>query len=492
MYPDRDFNVDENPPASAKDLAQDLNLAPLVDAMSRGDTFIHRVVLTALLHASGDPAVVRFRQDNLDDALANESVVRRLYELAINVAAEQRRHFWMGQQTQPSRIVYRAVQGIQLYLPHLRELKELADEVQDHFVSDGFRALFATLIAELNEDYLDEVAQHTRELAFPEGAFMSVELGPGGNGQNHTLRDPRRRRRGWLGRFTGGGKVYSFSVPSRDEAGFEALTDLLNRGTNSIANEVGQAVDHLSSFFAALRTELAFYVGSLNLRAALHAKDERTCRPSVHRWEEEILEFTDLKDVALTLQGPARVVGNDSRATGCDLIVVTGANSGGKSTYLRSVGLAMLMANAGMFVTASSLSISLHSGLWTHFAREEDETLSKGKFEEEVARMSSIVDGVCPRQWVLLNESFSSTNEREGSSLAEQVINALADSDVRVLLVTHMFDLATALQTRRGDSALFLQATRAVAGSTSYRLVPGEPLPTGFASDIMARLGGFE
>jgi DNA mismatch repair ATPase MutS len=57
--------------------------------------------------------------------------------------------------------------------------------------------------------------------------------------------------------------------------------------------------------------------------------------------------------------------------------MITGANQGGKSTFLRAMGQAQLMAQAGMFAPAQALSVSVCSGVFTHFKREEDATMEK-------------------------------------------------------------------------------------------------------------------
>ena len=74
------------------------------------------------------------------------------------------------------------------------------------------------------------------------------------------------------------------------------------------------------------------------------------------------------------------------------MIVITGANEGGKSTFLRSVGAAQLMMQAGMFVAAETFGANVRDGVFTHFNREEDATLTRGRLEEELARMSAIVE----------------------------------------------------------------------------------------------------
>ena len=67
-----------------------------------------------------------------------------------------------------------------------------------------------------------------------------------------------------------------------------------------------------------------------------------------------------------------RIVGNDIEADGKNLIIVTGANQGGKTTFLRSLGLAQLMMQCGMFAPAARLEANIVDGLFTHFKREED------------------------------------------------------------------------------------------------------------------------
>jgi DNA mismatch repair ATPase MutS len=168
------------------------------------------------------------------------------------------------------------------------------------------------------------------------------------------------------------------------------------------------------------------------------------------------------------------------------LVIITGANRGGKSTFLRSVGLAQLMMQCGIFVTADSFSSSVHSGLFTHYKREEDRNMRSGKFDEELVRMSEMADRLRRNAIVLFNESFAATNEREGSEIARQIVSALLDNDVTVFFVSHMYELARSFLP--DDRALFLRADRDEDGGRSFRLSEAKPLSNSFGIDLYERI----
>ncbi|MCS7173649.1 MAG: hypothetical protein N0A24_09820 [Armatimonadetes bacterium] len=133
---------------------------------------------------------------------------------------------------------------------------------------------------------------------------------------------------------------------------------------------------------------------------------------------------------------------------------------------------------------------SLCTGLFTHFKREEDKALELGKLDEELARMSALVDQMQPGAVLLCNESFSATNEREGSEIAPQVIQALTEAGVRVYFVTHFYDLTRSFLDQRPKSVLFLRAERLADGRRTYRILPAEPLPTSHGEDVYRRIFG--
>ncbi len=198
-----------------------------------------------------------------------------------------------------------------------------------------------------------------------------------------------------------------------------------------------------------------------------------------------------LREICLALRSQDEVVGNDVDADDRPLTIITGANSAGKTTFLRSVGLAQLMMQCGMYVGAGSYRASVCAGLFTHFSREEDATMVSGRLDEELRRMSVIADHIGPHCLILFNESFAATNEREGSEIGRQVVTALLEADITVFFVTHQFDFADGFRAQRGASTLFLRAERQTEGRRNYKLAAAAPLPTSFGEDVYHRLGGW-
>jgi DNA mismatch repair ATPase MutS len=281
-----------------------------------------------------------------------------------------------------------------------------------------------------------------------------------------------------------------FYVPLHDDEAVRYRHDILRDLEQEplLAAVQAQSTDHILSFFSMLCHELAFYVGCLNLHGLLAGKGERVCFPVALPAGQQALSARGLYDACLTLHISERVVGNDVSADGKSLVMITGANQGGKSTFLRSAGVAQLMMQCGMFAPAESFQADACNGVFTHYKREEDASMESGKLDEELARMSEIVDRIRPGCILLCNESFASTNAREGSEIARQIVRALLARGIRVLFVTHLFDLAHHLRSEETGTAVFLRAERQADGRRTFRIIEGEPLPTSYGEGVYRRI----
>ncbi len=495
MYPDRDFDLERDLPANETDLASDLELGVLLRVMADGDKFLLDVARRGIHSWLADPAEIVYRQHILADCIAQPGVVRDLYELAVAALTAQKQVLGWIFRDSPDTILHRSREVLRIYVDMFRRLRDIADAHAASFRSEGFTRFFAMIAAELNDDYFADMEAHLSELAFRRGTLISARLGKGLKGAGYVVR--RQPEQTWRDRLPGLSRSpgYSFTIAERDETGWRTLSDLTSRGINTTANALAQSADHIKAFFEMLMAELGFYLGCLNLRYRLTAKGEPVCFPDPASLVtgpagQVSLSARGLYDACLSLSTEARAVGNDVDADGKQLIMITGANQGGKSTFLRSVGLAQLMMQAGMFVAAQSLTASVSAGVFTHFKREEDATMEKGKLDEELARMSVIAAQITPGCLLPCNESFASTNEREGSEIARQVIRALTEAGVRIIFVTHMYDLAGHCYAKHDPGTLFLRAERRPDGHRTFRLLPGEPLPTSYGEDVYQEVFG--
>ena len=489
MYKDHDVDLQQKLPMNEQTLTQDLELNTLFNTMALGDKFLFEVAKKTVLSSLNELETIQYRQQILKDCLKNPDIVKEIFNIAVQSIENEKKNYFGIFSHYPGAILNRSIEVLQMFVSMLKKLKNISNQHATKFESEGFTAFYKMLDKELVEEYFATVQEHLKELNFRDGVYISAELGKGNKGNNYILCKPQNKKSSWMERiFTKGPPVYSFSIGERDESGARALSELRDRGINLVANALAQSNDHILSFFKTLRTELAFYMGCLNLSERLAQKGEPMCFPLPMAPEKRRHSFKGLYDVCLSLNVEQRVVGNSINLDNKDLVMITGANQGGKSTFLRSVGLAQLMMQCGMFVPAESFCANIYDNLFTHYKREEDTTMNSGKLDEELSRMSGIVDNITLNSMLLFNESFAATNEREGSEIARQITCALLEKHIKVFFVTHLFLFAHGFYDKRIENTIFLRAERQNNGERTFKITIGEPLQTSYGEDLYHKI----
>lgn len=473
-------------PSHEAALIQDLELDTVLQAMASSDEFLFEVARTALHSGTGnDVDTILYRQQILRDCLRNPALVTNLYNLAVETIERTRKLGWGISSHYASSMLYSSTDLLEILVVMLRRLRSIAEEHAGAFESDGLVALFAMLRKELSDEYLAGIQDHLVISKFRKGVLVSAELGNSNESINLVLRKAPPKNQKWFERILGKGPpAYTFRLHERDEVGARIVSEMQHRGISRVAVALAQSADHVLNFFKMLRTELGFYVGCLNLYRRLASKQEPVCFPRPVAAGERRHNFTGLYDVCLALHMERRVVGNATDADNKNLIIITGANQGGKSSFLRSIGLAQVMMQCGMFVGAETFTAELCHALFTHYKREEDAEMTSGKFDEELARISEIVDHIAPNSMLLCNESFAATNEREGSEIAKQIVAALLEKRIKIFYVTHLYEFAHGFFNRKVGDTLFLRAQRQTDGTRTFTLLEGEPLETSYGEDL--------
>jgi hypothetical protein len=487
MSPDTDFDPNREPPPYAEDLTQDLQLAPLLDAMAAGDTFIREMCEAALLAGCTDTEEIAHRHAVLADCDRHREVIVELYQLATAILEDRRRihrtSLYFGAESR----LHMSINVLAACLPALTRLRDLSDSEAPSFASEAFGRFFDTVRHDLDYPYLATVEQELGQLRLTRGMLLNAALGEGNTGVDFVLRTPDETKRTFFHRVPLVRPTRSFVIPDRDEASFNALRALRDDALDDASAAAGESVSHVIDFFTVLRRELAFYLGCLNLADALRALGHQVCVPTLGPSDSTRHVGQAVYDASLALDNRTTAVPSDLDNTDAPVVLITGANRGGKSTFLRAVGIAALLARCGCYASASGYEVPLYREVITHFRREEDVELASGKFDEELTRMAIVADQLRSGSLLLSNESFSSTNEREGSQIAEEVLRGLADAGVQIVMVTHMFELAELMRTG-ATATRFLRAERREGGERSFRILPGAPSETSYAMDLYRRM----
>lgn len=243
-----------------------------------------------------------------------------------------------------------------------------------------------------------------------------------------------------------------------------------------------------SQFFDQLHFQTGFYRAALNLMHQMKRYDIRYCMPAPV--SQDRLQFKGLKEVVMTMEQKGNTIANSCKMNGQMLMVVTGANQGGKSTFLRSIGIAQVMMQCGLMVAADQYESGIFPDFFTHFTRREDSAMNSGRLDEELKRMDQIIRHLGSHPMILLNESFATTTEIEGSDIMYDIVSALNEQGVKILTVTHLLSFAQKLYQEKGPDgdAQFLSAQRLPDGQRTYKMVPHEPEMTSFGLDLYAKI----
>lgn len=159
------------------------------------------------------------------------------------------------------------------------------------------------------------------------------------------------------------------------------------------------------------------------------------------------MDVAGLFDMALAVkladEGKA-TVGNDVFLSPTErIVVVTGPNQGGKTTFARAFGQLCHLARLGLPVPAKSARVLFSDQIFTHFEREEHLADLRGKLKDELVRLRSDMSRATDHSLLIMNETFSSTTVRDAAFLGEKILEALTGKRVLCLFVTFVDELST-------------------------------------------------
>jgi len=192
--------------------------------------------------------------------------------------------------------------------------------------------------------------------------------------------------------------------------------------------------------------ELQFYLAYLDYIRPLRLAGLAFCYPEVSASSKEV-RAAGTFDLALAhklVSAGKPVATNDFQLAGAErIIVVTGPNQGGKTTFARTFGQLHHLAGVGCPVPGGSARLFLCDRLFTHFAREEDLTKMTGKLEDDLVRIGESLRAATGDSIVILNEIFASTTLHDARFLGTKLITKIMQLGALGVYVTFVDELAT-------------------------------------------------
>ncbi len=465
----------------AKDLfVNDLVGRCIVLRVKNRERSFHRALLVReITHPPQQLEVVQFRQEILRELLERPELKAQVEKLWLHI----------GELTSRLEVAERGKRydAIARRIDILRDIKHAVD-----LLESGFRGAKSGLsrISELgrrvreSKGYKDlcDVLDHEGHMATVE---LRVRLGQDGrlrsfdivrseeNVKNPFYVAPFRRFLGRLRWFVGGYKVREAEIVGR------------------LANQVFDGVQEAVIALFDLGLKLEFYLAALALRERAATAGLEMCLPELvdpAKSSEASSELISLFNPLLLLETRAPRP-SDLRVAGSALAVITGPNSGGKTRLLEAVGLAQLLAQAGMFVPARRARLCFRRGLFVSLAQETTADQQEGRLGTELLRIRRMFEKLDFNSLIILDELCSGTNPSEGEGIFQLVVSLLAELEPQAFITTHFLEFAARLARERPVSGLeFLQVELDESNDPTYGFVPGVA-PTSLAGRTAERLG---
>ncbi|TVP67745.1 MAG: DNA mismatch repair protein MutS [Nitriliruptor sp.] len=213
-----------------------------------------------------------------------------------------------------------------------------------------------------------------------------------------------------------------------------------------LARFADRHADHANHTIDAFDRQVQFYLAYLDLVAPLAASGLPLCYPEVAA-DDTALDVRDTYDLALAheVAGQTMVLNDVTLQQLERVIVVTGANQGGKTTMARAIGQLHHLAALGLPVPGRSAQLVLCDRILTHFPRQERLGDLHGRLQDDMLRVRDLLDHAGPASLVILNETFGSTTVADARAIGTEILQRLDGVGARCVYVTFIDELAHAV-----------------------------------------------
>jgi DNA mismatch repair protein MutS len=500
-----------------------------------------RILLSQLLC---DPDMISYRQEVIEDLIRNPELVKHLESLFPVIDALVKYSFHKEKGLNSLHEVTWRIGELRNIVDCFGGLGEIFAAVGDSINSLGLRSLRDEIRTIQNDPTYQNLVRELPELLSKLRSCASITIGVNLDASLRpvqatllSINEERFTTQSILNKLTGiknenEGIAPLHSVPQRVVEGhyafpvsselgwgveptmvplFADLAKVLEKTTLPISKQLRQYTEIHSRLFINLRQGLIFYLGAVRFILRLQNQGLPVCRPRIASQADRVCEVEDSYNVNLafhkshapTGQSPAVITQNHIHTGPAGrILILTGPNQGGKTTYMQGVGLVQVLAQVGCYVPGRQARISPVDAIYTHFPLEEKPETDTGRLGEEAMRIRKIFEHVTRHSLVLLNESLSSTSFSESLYLAQDIVRMLRRVGARAIYSTHLHELGSEVDELNtsvpGESKIISVVSSPIDSGhdltpdqvrRTYKVEIRPPLGQSYAREIAARHG---
>ena len=545
MFPQ---NAEQSFKTLTPESVNDLSIEFLLDALTK-QRYERDHIRKIMTRVTDDPEVIRYRCDVFEDFLRFPKLRDAMEELVVKLAdLRDVERFQKDQEGSALWSLVNRLREIDDYVTCITAMKNILDELDVR--SEGMltlRKIISDISAdsgfpELRQD-IDETFEKVRRIkSITIGVNLDNMLCPSSAGVV-SLNDIEYRESSLMRRFmnfadrkdelhhgtdTGSIRVFHPATPvkavefsqkvelndnmtgtrvrtsavtgadSLSNAIKDTVTNIMKQTVNEIKNTIKRYVNISGYMLINLMPEILFYIRWAELIEKIMATGMPVCKAQILPPEKRDCSFKGLYNLKLAVNKAGgediNIITNDIDFNDdMRIFILTGPNRGGKTIFTQAWGIAMLLAQLGVYIPAESASVSPCDNIFTHFPADENDTVDLGRLGEESKRLSEIFAQATERSIMLLNESLATTSVTEGLFIAKDVVRAMRYLGTRCIFNTHMHDLARSVDALNeeveGTSKAASLVTGVHDGERSFKVSLLPPQGISYAKDIALKYG---
>ena len=545
MFPQ---NAEQSYKTLTPESVNDLSIEFLLDALTK-QRYERDHIRKIVTRVTDDPEVIRYRCDVFEDFLRFPKLRDAMEELVVKLAdLRDVERFQKDQEGSALWSLVNRLREIDDYVTCITAMKNVLDELDVR--SEGMltlRKIISDISAdsgfpELRQD-IDETFEKVRRIkSITIGVNLDNMLCPSSAGVV-SLNDIEYRESSLMRRFmnfadrkdelhhgtdTGSIRVFHPATPvkavefsqkvelndnmtgtrvrisavtgadSLSNAIKDTVTNIMKQTVNEIKNTIKRYVNISGYMLINLMPEILFYIRWAELIEKIMATGMPVCKAQILPPEKRDCSFKGLYNLKLAINKAGgediNIITNDIDFNDdMRIFILTGPNRGGKTIFTQAWGIAMLLAQLGVYIPAESASVSPCDNIFTHFPADENDTVDLGRLGEESKRLSEIFGQATERSIMLLNESLATTSVTEGLFIAKDVVRAMRYLGTRCIFNTHMHDLARSVDALNeeveGTSKAASLVTGVHDGERSFKVSLLPPQGISYAKDIALKYG---